>query len=135
MSAEKIIVSLLRAHAPLLAVVPFTGGRIAPGPLQQGVTLPALAYNLISNVHRNTLSGAEGQRLYRSRVQITVMAASYAEQKNLIRLVFAACANKRGLIAGYQNVAVLSDIEGPDMRDDDPVVYMQTTDVLVTYVT
>jgi hypothetical protein len=134
-SAEKIITALMRAHAPLLAVVPFTGGRIGPGPLAQGVTLPAIAYNLISNQHRNTLSGAEPFRFYRSRVQVTVLATSYAQQKDLIRLVFAACSNRRGVIAGCFNVSVLSDIEGPDMKNDDAGIFMQTIDFMVTFVT
>ena len=130
MSAEKIITALLRAHSPLVAVV---STRIGPGPLPQGTALPALATNLISNVRRNTVSTAEAAQLFRSRMQITVLASSYSQQKALIRLVSDACKYQRGTIAGSTGVSVLPDIEGPDMRDDDASIYMQTIDFSVSY--
>lgn len=131
MSAEKIIFALLAAHAPLVAVVP--ASRIAPGPLPQGVALPAIATNLISNRARHTVSTAEARRLWISRMQCTALTASYAEQKRLIRLIDDACRYKRGTIAGFTGVSVIPELEGPDMRDDATVVYMQTIDFMVTY--
>lgn len=131
MSAEKIITALLRAHSPLVAVV---STRIGPGPLPQGTALPALATNLISNVRRNTVGTREAAQLFRSRMQVTVLASSYAQQKQLIRLVADACKYQRGTVAGVAGVSVLPDIEGPDMRDDDATIYMQTIDFAVSYI-
>lgn len=130
MSAEKIITALLRAHAPLVALV---GTRIGFGPLPQNTALPALATNLISDRERMTLSLAETTRLHRARMQVTVLASSYAQQKELVDLVGRACSKKRGTIAGFNGVVVLADIEGPDSRDDDATIFAQTTDFMVTY--
>lgn len=130
MSAEKIITALLRASSPLVAVV---STRIGPGPLPQGTALPAVATNLISNVRRNTVGTREAAQLFRSRMQVTVLASSYAQQKTLVRLVADACKYQRGTIAGFSGVSVLPDIEGPDMRDDDATIYMQTIDFSVSY--
>lgn len=131
MSAEKIIFALLSAHTALTNVVPVA--RIGPGPLPQGIALPAVATNLVSNVPRHTVSTAEAKRMHRSRVQCTALAGTYASQKALIRLIDDACRYRRGTVAGFTAVSVLPDIEGPDFRDDDAKVYMQTIDFLVAY--
>ncbi len=130
MSAEIVITSLLLAHAPLTAVV---GTRIMPGPLTQGTALPAIATNLISNLRRNTVSTAEAVQMMTSRMQVSVFARSYAQQKQLIGLVGDACRYKYGTISGIVGVAVLPDLEGPDDRDDASTIYMQTVDFMVSW--
>ena len=130
MSAEKVITALLLASADVVALV---ADRIGYGPLEQNTGLPALATNLISEQRRNTSSTAESSQLMMARMQVTVLARSYDEQKELINLVDAACRYKRGTFAGVPGVSTLPELRGPDMRDDDARVFMQTIDFMVAY--
>lgn len=130
MNAEAITTALLRAHAPLVALI---GTRLGPGPLPQATALPAVATNLVSSNPRNPAAGGAAKRHFVSRMQITVLGESYARQKQLIALVSAACSYYRGDIAGATEVSVVPDIIGPDFRDDSAAIFMQTIDFRVFF--
>lgn len=130
MNGEKVINALLKAHAPLVALV---GTRIIPGEIAQGTTLPAVAYNHISTNERNTASMSESAALATTRIEVAVQAKSYPEQKALIAAVRTACKNKQGVIAGVTVHSVLSDTVGPDMHDGDTATFMQTIDFMVMH--
>jgi hypothetical protein len=129
MSAEKAINYLLRNHAPLTAKVPST--RIFAGLIPLGTTLPAIAYNFISGVRTKNLD--MGNQIVRARVQVTVQAASYPAQKEIIDLIIAACDAKRGAIGTVTVDSIMADLTGPDLRDDDAGLFMQTQDFIVAY--
>ena len=129
MSAEKAIKALLDAHAPLTAVVPAT--RIYAGLIPVNSTLPAIAYNLISglrpkDIGMNTL-------MTTSRIQVTVQTNTYATQKQIIKLIRDACDAKQGTFGGTDVDSCIADIEGPDLRDDDAALFMQTQDFIIKW--
>lgn len=129
MKAEAAIKALLWAHAPLTAVVPTT--RIFPGLIPLGTTLPAIAYNFISGVPEK---GIDMQtHMVRARIQVSVQTKTYPQQKQIVELIKDACDAKQGTIAGYHIDSVLQDTIGPDLRDDDAGIYMQTVDFIVKY--
>lgn len=129
MSAEKAIRALLIAHTPLTNVVPST--RILPGMIPIGTTLPAVAYNFISGVRPKSIGMAT--LMTTSRIQVTVMTKNYADQKEIIGLVRAACDAKQGDFGGTDVDSCIVDIEGPDQRDDDAGIFMQTVDFMLKW--
>jgi hypothetical protein len=129
MKAEAAIRALLVADAALTAVVP--SSRILPGLIPLGTTLPAIAYNFISGVPSKNI--AMGNSIVRARIQVTVQTKSYPEQKNIIEMIKTACDAKQGTLGSQQIDSVLADVTGPDLRDDDAGIYMQTVDFIVKY--
>jgi hypothetical protein len=121
MIAEKAINYLLRNYAPLTAKVP--ASRIFGGLIPLDTKLPAIAYNYISGVRSKNID--MGDQIVRARIQVTVHAASYASQKEIIELVKDAC--------DVTVDSILADLTGPDMRDDDAGIFMQTQDFIVKF--
>jgi hypothetical protein len=112
MTGSDIIGELLRAHAPLTDLVPVD--RIKGGRLPEACPLPALLVRTISSVERQRLKRGASVR-WTDRIRVTVRAASYDEQLIIIDLVDAACADRRGTIAGAERVSVLTAGTGPDL--------------------
>ena len=131
MSAEKVIYSLLKSDAAVTALV---GTRIFDGTVPLNAAMPVLAYNHISSVNRTMVSMADADTLMMSRIQVTAMAKTYPEVKALLRAVDRACDKRRGVIAGVTVNSVIGDTAGPDMRDDDATLYMQSADFKVTWI-
>ena len=130
MSAEKVINALLNADAGIATLV---AGRVYPGTVPLGALMPVLAWNHISSVNKTMVSLAETDSLIVSRIQITAMAKTYPQVKALLQAVAHACDQKRGTIAGINVSSVIGDATGPDMRDDDATLYMQSADFKVTW--
>lgn len=130
MSGVAIVRALLVAHAPLTAHVPTT--RIQAGVLPQGTTLPAVSITDISGVDRNIVNPLTTVRVT-DRIQVTVMASNYVQQKDLLKLVRKACRDKRGVIAGFKGTVVLTDVKGPDLLGTDTGIFMQSQDFRVFY--
>ena len=76
MSDVKAVRYLLANNAPLNAQVPAV--RVIGGVLPQGIELPAISVTHVSTVRPQMVNAAS--KLCVSRVQVTVMAASYATQ-------------------------------------------------------
>lgn len=129
MSDVKAVRYLLANNAELVAVVPAT--RIAAGPLPQGTALPAIAVTHVSGVWGSQISGQSN--FVTARVQVTVMASSYVQQKQIIALVRAAVPRTRGTINGVAVDSILREPDGPDFGDFEADIYMQTQDYLVRY--
>jgi hypothetical protein len=129
MSAEKVILELLKAHAPLVAVVPST--RIFPDLIPLGTTLPALAYSLVSSIE-NTSIGLTALKV-RSRVQVSIAATSYGQIQSLTTLIKAACNHKQGVIGGIQVDSVILELAGSDFRDDDAGIRYRTIDFRIAF--
>ncbi|MDQ1925228.1 hypothetical protein, partial [Massilia pseudoviolaceinigra] len=73
--------ALLVAHAPLTALVP--AARIAAGTIPTG-TLPAIGITEISGIEHDTVARA-GNSVVTARVQVTVYASSYPQQKAILK--------------------------------------------------
>ena len=81
MSAVAIMRALVVAHAPVTALV--SPARILAGDVPQG-SLPAIGIREISGIEQDTVA-RQGNSLVTARVQVTVYAASYPQQKAIIK--------------------------------------------------
>ncbi|ATD62500.1 MAG: tail completion protein gp17 [Janthinobacterium svalbardensis] len=132
MSAIKVIRALLIAHAPILALVP--AARIVAGTVPQGTPLPAIGLTEISRVELPTVSLGQRAVLVTARIQVTVHASAYPEQKAVLQAAKLGPGTHTGTVAGIEVRSVMRDIVGPDMTDDDAGVYQQSRDFKVVYV-
>lgn len=131
MSAVTIIRSLLTASTNLTAAVPAT--RIMAGVLPQGTAVPAISITEISRQDRQLLKSQAYNRST-GRVQVTVMASTYPQQKQILALVRKACRDQIGTIAGITGATVLLDGTGPDFQDFDNGFYMQSQDFWESFI-
>jgi hypothetical protein len=107
-----IVGEILLRNAALLAKVP--ADRIKAGKLPDGIDLPALLVRRVSKIKRQTLRrGSKTRKI--DRVSVTVRAASYREQVDIIALVEDCCSDVTGDLAGAERVAVLDAGGGPDL--------------------
>jgi hypothetical protein len=129
MSAEKVIVTLLKNNTPLNAVVP--SNRIFPDLIPLGTTLPAIAYSHVSTVE-NTAIGLSSLKT-RSRIQVTLATTSYGQIQSITKLIKTACNHKQGLIGGVNVDSVILEVGGADFRDDDANIRYRTIDFRVAF--
>ena len=126
----KAVRYLLANNAGLIAVVP--AARIFSGVIPQGTALPALAVSHVSTVRRQAIVD---DTFCASRVQVTVLAATYPTQKSILALVRAAVTRRPGTVNSVKVDSILKDMEGPDFRNDavDPPIYMGSQDFTVMF--
>lgn len=124
-----VIRHLLANHAPLTAVVP--AARIMGGDLPQGTALPAISVAHVSGVWGRQLG--QQSRDCTARVQVTLHAANYPQQKQVMPLVRAAVPRTHGTVAGVVVDSITREADGPDFRDDEAGIYLQTQDFFVKY--
>lgn len=101
------------------------------GPLPQGTTLPAISVTHVSTTRREAVSPT-ASRFCVSRVQVTVLAKAYPEQKSILALVRAALPRSRGTVNGVKVDSILIDSEGPDFTDD-AGLFIGSHDFIVSY--
>jgi hypothetical protein len=130
MSDVKAIRYLLAHDAGLTAVV--SAVKIMASVIPQNTVLPAIAISSVSTIRRRTVSaGSTGYCT--ARVQVTVQAVSYVQQKQILGLVHAALPNTRGDINDVNVDSILHEMDGPDWLDNEAGIFMQTVDYMVTY--
>lgn len=122
---------LLANNAPLIARVP--AAKIAAGAIPIGTVLPAVAINHIDTIERLSVDMAGTKIMATARVQVTVQAKTYIDQKQILELVRRALPNTRGTVNGVEVDSILPDGSGPDLRDDDAGIYMQSRDFIVKF--
>lgn len=130
MNGVAVIRQLLTANGALTALMP--ASRIAAGILPQGTALPALSIMLISSVDRNIPTPGVRRRVT-DRVQVTVLAANYPAQRQILAAVKKAAADTMPTVSGISEVVVHTDSTGPDFMDDKATIYMGSQDFRVTY--
>lgn len=123
--------SVLVADAALTALVP--ADNVAAGPLPLGGKLPMLMLASISAVDRN-LPSPGATRHVRERVQVTIMARNYPEQKDILRAVRRAAADQvNPEVPGIEHVTIHTEPRGPDFMIEDPAIWCGTQDFITTY--
>ena len=132
MSGVIAIRYLLANNVALTAVVPAT--KIMAGVIPIATVLPAIAVNHISTVERNTVAMTSAKVMATERVQVTVQTKSYSEQKSILELVRKACANRRASINSIAVDSILPEGAGPDLRDDDLGIFLQSRDFFVKFI-
>lgn len=130
MRAEKVTYTLLSNDSGVAALI---AGRIYPGRLPQNTAMPALSYELVSGVDVSPINAQAGGVLLRSRVQVTGFAKNYSELKALLEAVRKALLFQSGLIAGVRVIGITRELIGPDLREDDLGLYLQSVDYLITH--
>jgi hypothetical protein len=130
MDGVAVIRVLALAHAPLTDLV---GDRIVAGDVPSEMSLPAVGLKEISRAEQDTVS-REGRALVTARIQLTVHAKSYPQQKALLRAAGLGQGVKTGVIAGVAVRSVLRDAVGPDMGNSDAGIFEQPRDFKVTYI-
>lgn len=130
MSGVAVVRYLLANNANLIAVV--TAANIKAGAIPLGTVLPAISVQEISSTrYRSIEMPTTGPRT--ERVQITVMATSYAQQKSILGLVILALPNQRGTVNSVVVNHIVPDSEGPDFEDTEATIYMQSIDYMVRW--
>lgn len=124
-----VIRCLLVNSAPLTAIV--SAEKIVFDELAKGTPMPAILIEHISSVWGKEVSGQS--KFCRARVQITVMASSYSQKKQIMALLLAAIPRKPGAIAGVNVESILREPDGPDFRDSAAGILMQTQDFMVSF--
>lgn len=132
MSAVDVVRALLMEHAPVRALV--DAKNIVLGTVPQGAPLPAIGIREISCVELGTVSLSQAAVLVRARVQVTVMAKNYANQKAVLLASKLGPGAHTGEIAGIAVRSVMREPIGPDLNDDDAGIFQQSRDFIVTYV-
>ncbi len=132
MSGTAVIKYLLANNAAVIAVVP--ASRIVIGNLPVNITIPAISVKMISGTKLLGVRVNEAGGLRTHRTQVTVHAASGAQQQQLMALALAACPSQRGTVAGVSVDSIIPDGEGPDLSDPDAGIYEQSQDLMVRWV-
>lgn len=130
MSGIAIINYVLSQNAPLTAVV--AGAKIIAGMVPLNVELPAISIRQISGVERESIKRT-GTQTVTDRVQVAVLASTYAQQKEIIELVRNAVTSSRTTINTFQVDSISHDIDGPDLYSEEPVIFEQSIDFIVRF--
>lgn len=134
--AVKAVRYLLANYVPLIGdgstdtVV--AAAEIVAGPLAQGTRLPAISIEHVSTLRRNPVNAAATQ-FCTTRLQITVMANTYASLAQVLGLVRDGLPRSRGTVNGVtvESILILSD--GPHSTDDTLKFFLGSLDVMVTW--
>ncbi|WP_395391562.1 hypothetical protein WBP07_12900 [Novosphingobium sp. BL-8A] len=119
------------ANEPLVDLVP--GDDIAAGPRPLGGTLPSISLASVSKFDRNIPAPGEWRHV-RERVQVTVQARNYPEQKAILRAVRRAAADQLNPeVPGINAVTIHTEPAGPDFMFEDASIWCGTQDFIVTY--
>jgi hypothetical protein len=131
MDGVAVMRALLLAHPPLTALVK---DRIVAGVVPQGMELPAVGISEISRPPDLDTVARNGGSLVTARIQVTVHAKSYPQQKALLKATKLGPGVYTGTIAGVAVRSVLADVVGPDLSDEAAGFFQQSRDYKVTYV-
>lgn len=128
MSAVSIMRALLIADSGVTALVP--AEHIVPGYVD---VLPSIGIKEVSGTELDTVARA-GDSLVTARVQVTVYATSYPQQKAILKAAKLGPGTHTGQIAGYAVRSVLRDSVGPDLGDPAIPSFEQSRDFKVTFI-
>lgn len=130
MRAESVIYTLLTGNPGVTALV---GTKVYPGRLPQNTVMPAISYELVSSNEILPINAQAGGVLLRSRVQVTVLAKTYAETKSVHEAARKALLFQSGLIGSVRVNSITRDSIGADERDDELGLYIQSVDYLLIH--
>ena len=130
MSGVAVIRYMLVNNAPLIAAVP--AARILSGVLPITTTIPAISVRQISGVEMPMIKRT-GTQLVTERVQVSVHASSYLSQKTIIELIRSAITSTRGTVNTVAVDSITHDVDGPDLYYDEPDIFEQSIDFIVSF--
>ena len=130
MSGVAVLRYMLANNAPLVAVVP--SNKIIAGVAPMNTALPAISIKQISGQEYQTVKRGSNQ-LVTERIQVTVLAATYPLQKSILNLIRTALPATRGTVSSFVVDSITPDIDGPDLYNDNPIIYEQSIDFMVRF--
>lgn len=130
MSAEAITLALLEA-APGVTVL--VGSRIYFDSRPEGDPLPALVYQVVSDLDVPPIAATPGSIPAQARIQINCLAASAEARTALAEQVYQAGVRQSGEIAATHVQAVFPE-RGPSSYDAMVDTYQQPVDYLIHYI-
>lgn len=131
MSGVAVIRYKLANDAALTAVV--TASKIMAGVVPLNTALPAISIRQISGNELATIKRS-GNELVTERVQVSVLAPTYPQQKTILGLIKAALPSVRATVNGFAVDSIEQGLTGPDLYDEEPVTYEQSIDYIVRYI-
>ncbi len=130
MSGVAVVRYLLANNASLISVVP--ASKIMAGTLPIRTALPAISIRQISGSELKHIRRSDNE-LVTDRVQVSALASTYSQQKSILNQIRTALPATRGTINGVVVDSVQQDITGPDLYNEDPIIYEQSIDYLIKY--
>lgn len=125
------VIRYLLAHdSGVVAQVP--ASRVFAAELPQNITLPAIVVRQVSGTEGLTAAMTE-TRMRTDRVQVSVLASSYASVKTILELVRTSCATRGGTVNGVKLDSILPDGVGPDIYDSEARIFEQSRDFIVKH--
>ena len=129
MDAVAVMRALLLADQSLVDLV---GANIHAGDVLLS-QLPAVGIREISRTEQDTVARSGATTLVTARVQVTVYAKSYPQQKSILQATRLGLGVHTGTVAGVHVLSVLRDAVGPDLSNPDIPNFEQSRDFKVTY--
>jgi len=130
MSGVAVIRYMLTNNAPLIAVV--TADKIKAGVVPINTALPAISIRQISGVEHELIKRGANQ-FVTERIQVSVLASTYPTQKSILNLIRSAVVSTRGTVNTFSVDSITHEGDGPDLYNDDPVIYEQSIDFMVRF--
>lgn len=129
MTPEKIVKALLDADASVAALA---WTRLYDQTRPEKDALPAVVWELISDIAEPPIRAGTGTQPTAARVQVNCLAETIAAAKTLAQAVIAACDLKSGTIASATVLATFCN-RGPSNYDREVEIYLQPVDVVIHY--
>lgn len=130
MNGIVVLRALLMARPAVAALV---GKQVIAGSLPEGTVLPALGLSEISRTETESVSMNGTSIMVVARIQVTVHAKDYEQQKQLLAASILGPGAHTGMIEGVRVLSITRAGVGPDMSDDAADIYEQSRDFKVTY--
>lgn len=132
MSGVAILSYQMKHNTALTNIVP--AARIISGTILQGTPAPVIGITEMDGNSRSIVKNDGVEILWTERVQVTLQALSYRQQKDILKLIQGACGNVRGVINSVKCDSIVDDTVGPDAYDPEEKLYQQTQDFIVKFV-
>ena len=139
MRAELVIQRLISGSAGVTALIGTNPVRLFPGRIPQNTASPMVAYELVSGQEILPITANAGGTLVSSRVQVTVLAKTFMDCKVVQEAIRKAVLFQSGSFVftspavTVRVIGITRDQIGPDTRDDELGLYMQSIDYKVIH--
>lgn len=124
------MMALLTGAAGVTALV---STRISLARMVENDPYPAIVIETVSGTLEAPINATAGMQLMQTRVQVTALSRSAVECKQILEQVRIACEFQSGLIAGVRVISIVRAGIGPDHKNDDMSVYLQSHDYMLTF--
>lgn len=141
MRAEGVMMALLRANATVLATVGASPQGIYFSRMAENAPFPALVLETVSGQLVTPINATAGMQLLATRIQVNALARTVLQCKQLLDYARIALEFQSGVINATLGGATVPvtvqgiwrEAIGPDLKDDELGVYVQSHDYVVMH--